>query len=158
MEGGSDLARALKFDRPEKFNRLLRDPDARPSYDIINDIIQAFPKYSPEWIISGRGPKFRQQPDNFTVVGDRIGRICEVYNIDIGALAEKTNNHPAFIHELINNANMGISRDFFVQLLEAFPDLSPKWLAYNEGPMRRSVGSNLEVTAGAGDTIIIHLK
>jgi len=161
LKNPAGLVKALGYTSHHKIYRLIDDESTKPSIDIVNDILEAYKTVSPEWLISGRGPMFKISSDSFAHIGDRIGRICEVYNISIGEFADRTGQHPVYINEMINNDKVGINRDAFVRILEAFPEIHPLWMAYNEGPMRRQITNrSVEVDAKMGDTVTltIHLK
>jgi hypothetical protein len=165
MTKGSELARLLGYNRPEKINLYLRDYNTKPSYEVINDIIIAFQKYNPDWIITGRGPKLKPTPEQMAGIGKRISRWMDAEHIRVDEFAEKTNQHPVFISELLNRENMPVGRDFLIRVLDAFPKLSPLYLAYGEGEMYRVTPAenhgppSVHVNASPGDTInvTIHL-
>jgi phage repressor protein C with HTH and peptisase S24 domain len=51
----NELAEALKYRSPEKLYRLKRDPNAKPSYDILTDISNLFDKLNMGWLLTGKG-------------------------------------------------------------------------------------------------------
>ncbi|MGB3591529.1 MAG: S24 family peptidase [Nonlabens sp.] len=50
----STLSRKLGYDRPEKLYRLKRNPDSKPSMDILTDLTNTFAGLDLEFLISGR--------------------------------------------------------------------------------------------------------
>ncbi len=51
----SDLATYLGYTNPEKLYRLKRNPEAKPSVDILEDLSNKFEKLNLTWIVTGRG-------------------------------------------------------------------------------------------------------
>lgn len=53
LKNVSDLADYLGYSNPEKLYRLGRNPDAKPSFDILEDLTNKFEKLNMRWVISG---------------------------------------------------------------------------------------------------------
>jgi len=50
-----DLSRELGYASAEKISRLVRDEANKPSYQLIGDIIKAFPEINARWLATGEG-------------------------------------------------------------------------------------------------------
>ncbi|MFY0591112.1 hypothetical protein [Roseivirga sp.] len=57
IKNTSDLAIKLGYDKPERLYRLKRDPDARPSFEVIEDVTNLFELLNLRWLITGNGPQ-----------------------------------------------------------------------------------------------------
>lgn len=55
LKNPNEFASKLGYSKPEKIYRLLRDKNAKPSYEIISDIIKTFPTVNPTWLLIGAG-------------------------------------------------------------------------------------------------------
>lgn len=145
MEHGlnaSSLATALGNPASNsKIYRYITDPDSKPSFDFLEKLFSKFEDLNPEWLMTGRGPMRKPGTEGFAYPGDRIKMICEVYGITINDLAIRINQPPVFLLELIGDDSIGISKDLFVDILQEFPDLNPKWLLDGTGQMRREQGT-----------------
>lgn len=53
------FSQALGYDKPEKVYRLFRSDEAKPSYDMLLDITNKFVNWNMEWLISGKGDKYK---------------------------------------------------------------------------------------------------
>lgn len=54
------FAQALGYESPEKIYRLWREDNARPGFDIVEDIARIFDKYSVEWLLTGKGEMLKK--------------------------------------------------------------------------------------------------
>lgn len=53
-KNANELAKALGYKSPEKLYRLERNPDAKPSVDILEDISNLFENANLNWILTGK--------------------------------------------------------------------------------------------------------
>ena len=51
----NELSKKLGYKSPEKLGRLIREPDAKPSIDTLQDFMQLFPDLNPTWLLTGDG-------------------------------------------------------------------------------------------------------
>jgi len=58
IKNPTELAKLLGYSSSEKVQRLIRDSEAKPSFQIIFDIITAFPDINPAWVVKGVGNIF----------------------------------------------------------------------------------------------------
>jgi hypothetical protein len=56
IDNVSQLAESLGYSASEKLNRL-KDPEKKPSIDIIVDIIEKWPEIDTNWLLTGHGQK-----------------------------------------------------------------------------------------------------
>ena len=54
----NEFSHYLGYKHSEKMNRLFREEDNKPSYDIIHDISMKFPALNMNWLLTGRGDMF----------------------------------------------------------------------------------------------------
>ncbi|OEJ99788.1 hypothetical protein [Roseivirga misakiensis] len=55
VKNTSDLAKKLGYDKPERLYRLKRDPEARPSFEVLEDLTNLFESLNLRWLITGEG-------------------------------------------------------------------------------------------------------
>lgn len=55
IKNTSVLADALGYDKPERLYRLKRDENARPSFEVIEDVTNLFESLNVRWLITGKG-------------------------------------------------------------------------------------------------------
>ena len=76
-----DLAIALGYDSPEKLYRLKRKPEAKPSYDILEDLTNKFEDLNIRYLITGDGRPFISKKydatpfDTGSFADDKVGYI-----------------------------------------------------------------------------------
>lgn len=58
LKNPKEFAIKLGYNKPEKIYRLLREEGAKPSFEIISDIINTFPSVNPTWLLTGQGKMF----------------------------------------------------------------------------------------------------
>ena len=51
----NELSKKLGYKSPEKLGRLVREPDAKPSIDTLQDFLSLYPDLNPTWLLTGQG-------------------------------------------------------------------------------------------------------
>jgi len=133
------LSQLLGHNSPEIISRLMRMKNPNPSLRFLANIVTQLDFVNAEWLLTGEGPV--RKPSTFypALAGDRVGRICAVFGLSVNELAELTKKNSAYVQEVTVHPGRGIDLDFFVEILDVFPNISPRWWAFNEGTMLRKV-------------------
>jgi transcriptional regulator with XRE-family HTH domain len=120
---------------------IINNPNRSPSYDVIFRILSKYHMLNVRWLIAGQGQMFSIAEDSFTNLNDRLSHIHRKYAITLAEVAEKLdvaeNELRKFFYE-----NEPPSEQLIRKYLEAFPELNPEWVRYNQIPMmsRTKVG------------------
>ncbi|HEC44368.1 MAG TPA: hypothetical protein ENI20_16215 [Bacteroides sp.] len=120
---------------------IINNPNRSPSYDVIFRILSKYHMLNVRWLIAGQGQMFSIAEDSFTNLNDRLSHIHRKYAITLAEVAEKLdvaeNELRKFFYE-----NEPPSEQLIKKYLEAFPELNPEWVRYNQIPMmsRSNVG------------------
>ena len=133
------LCRLLGHNTPEIITRYLRMKNPNPSLRFLEEIVTHLNFINAEWLITGQGSVRKPSAFYPALAGDRVGRICAVFGLSAEELADLTLQDPSYVRELTVQANRGITNEFFIQILEVFSNISPRWWAFNEGTMLRSI-------------------
>jgi transcriptional regulator with XRE-family HTH domain len=133
------LSDIMGYNTPEVINRYLRMKNPNPSLRFLENIVTHLNFINAEWLLTGQGSVRKLSAFYPALAGDRVGRICAVFGLSVNELAELTKKNPAYVRDVTIHPSQGIDLDFFVQILEVFPNISPRWWAFNEGTMLRNV-------------------
>ncbi len=120
---------------------IINNPNRSPSYDVIFRILSKYHMLNVRWLIAGQGQMFSIAEDSFTNLNDRLSHVHRKYAITLAEVAEKLdvaeNELRKFFYE-----NEPPSEQLIKKYLEAFPELNPEWVRYNQIPMmsRSNVG------------------
>lgn len=91
----------MEYEQPEKIYRLLRDGDAKPSFDVIQDISNKFEWLNIQWLINGKG-KMSNTPD-----ANRDNQGDSVVNEQIPGTPKEVNPSPTLSATLSPTNKLG---------------------------------------------------
>lgn len=66
---GRSFAKHLGYKDPEKIQRLTRDEKNKPSFQILQDILNAFPNLNARWLMTGAGEMFGEEIAEINITG-----------------------------------------------------------------------------------------
>ena len=93
-----DLANFLGYDSAEKLYRLKRDPEAKPSVDIVIDFTNKFDDLNLRWFLTGKGNPFELKQSMYDTSSEDglVNEPLPTYqlNLNKGAINEVPNNSP----------------------------------------------------------------
>lgn len=104
-----------------------------PSKDVLESLLDKFPKLNKVWLLTGEGQMFKDQEiAEQSSVKDRLIKFLEFKGISQGEfekIAELSNGY-------VNNIRKSISSETFDKKISPkFPELNKYWILYNEGDM-----------------------
>ncbi|MCK4748183.1 MAG: hypothetical protein KAT15_14135 [Bacteroidales bacterium] len=86
------------------------------------------------WLIAGQGQMFSIAENSFPNVNDRLSHIHRKYTITLNEAAEKLDVSEAELRKFFYE-NEPPSDQLINKYLEAFPEVNPEWIRYNQIPM-----------------------
>jgi antitoxin component HigA of HigAB toxin-antitoxin module len=122
---------------PSVIGKILNDNNRKPSFDVIEKLINTFPDINAEWLVAGTGSMFYKPPDHFPDIRDRIMRIMNVYGLNWQKFAKKIGvKMPSRILDVING-DQSPDRDMLELIIKSFPQINETWLLNNKGNMMK---------------------
>lgn len=120
---------------PSVIGKILNDENRKPSFDIIEKIVNAFPDINADWLISGKGTMFHNPPDYLPEIHDRIMKIMNTYNLNWQRLAKRVGvKMPSRVMDVVIN-RYEPEEELLEGILKTFPQVNRKWLYNNDGKM-----------------------
>ena len=113
---------------------IINNPNRSPSYDVIFRILTKYHQLNVRWLIAGQGQMFSIAENSFPNVNDRLSHIHRKYTITLNEAAEKLDVSEAELRKFFYE-NEPPSDQLINKYLEAFPEVNPEWIRYNQIPM-----------------------
>jgi transcriptional regulator with XRE-family HTH domain len=130
----NSFSREIGLKNNSTITNIINNPKRNPSYDVIFKILTRYNQLNVRWLIAGQGQMFSIAEDSFLNINDRLSHIHRKYAITLSEVAEKlsVNEHELrkFFYE-----NEAPSERIMNKYMEAFPEVNPEWIRYNQLPM-----------------------
>ncbi|MFC2112829.1 hypothetical protein ACFLTA_06125 [Bacteroidota bacterium] len=119
---------------------IINNPKRSPSYDVILRILTKYSQLNVRWLIAGQGQMFSIAEDSFPNINDRLSHVHRKYAITLNEVAGKLDVPEKELRNFFYE-NDAPSEQLIKKYLEAFPEINPDWIRYNQLPMRSSTTS-----------------
>jgi transcriptional regulator with XRE-family HTH domain len=130
----NSFSREIGLRNNSTITNIINNPKRSPSYDVIFRILTRYNQLNVRWLIAGQGQMFSIAEDSFLNINDRLSHIHRKYAITLSEAAQKMsfNEHELrkFFYE-----NEAPSERIINKYMEAFPEVNPEWIRYNQLPM-----------------------
>ncbi len=113
---------------------IINNPKRSPSYHVIFKILSKYPQLNVRWLIAGQGQMFSIAEDSYQNINDRLSHIHRKYAITLSEVADKLIVKEEELRRFFYE-NEAPSDELINRYLEAFPEVNPEWIRYNNLPM-----------------------
>jgi transcriptional regulator with XRE-family HTH domain len=118
---------------------IINNPKRSPSYDVIFRILSKYQQLNVRWLLAGQGQMFSFAEDAYPNLNDRLAHIHRKYAITLIEVADKLGVNEKELQQFFY-ANEPPSEQLIGKYLDAFPEVNPDWLRYNQPPMMSGKG------------------
>jgi transcriptional regulator with XRE-family HTH domain len=125
----------LGYANSSTINSLINGTNGNPTYDLLYNILNRFPKINPAWLMTGNGQMFIDNEQEVKGVGHRILMICELQGISKDEFAQRIGKPESMVNSLLDTKPAKIGMDFILEILDTFPNIRAKWFVYGNEPM-----------------------
>jgi transcriptional regulator with XRE-family HTH domain len=117
---------------PAVLGNITRYRQNNPSFEMINRILQRFPRINAEWLIMGTGQPFK---GDLGSIHDRIDTLLRRYNITTAKTLAETCGIPMLAATNLINKVEEPAEATLHQILKTYPEISTSWLINGIGDM-----------------------
>ena len=130
----NSFSREIGLKNNSTITNIINNPKRSPSYDVMLRILSKYHQLNVRWLIAGQGQMFSIAVDSFPNINDRLSHIHRKYAITLAEAAEKLDVSEAELRNFFYENDTPSDR-LIRKYLEAFPEVNPEWIRYNQVPM-----------------------
>jgi transcriptional regulator with XRE-family HTH domain len=130
----NSFSREIGLKNNSTITNIVNNPKRSPSYHVIFRILTRYNHLNVRWLIAGQGQMFSIAEDSYPNINDRLSHIHRKYAITLNEVADKLSVGEEELRKFFYE-NEPPSESLVNKYLQAFPEINPGWVRYNQLPM-----------------------